>query len=367
MDLFLDWIAHGELPSILASRDAFPDAMVGLPKSYYEADKLMEKLGLGVETYDTSKKKNFQLRASLLWTISDFPGYADLSRWSTQDSYLKNTSFGRIDDSSMAQLSMEKHRNNYEAICYKSRQDLEQMGIRPELHPITKERGKVYLRATAFTMSKKERTIFCQVLKNLKVPDGYASNISRKICCGTLPIGEDISTIILRCNGALDCAFGIFTINGRSLGKGTAMRLDDVTLTKAHQYVLFNCNIGQELNNLILALHVINWNVSTVKGLLIVSKVKRLKTNVDRFTLANFSNVILHNEPFILASEAEQVFYVEDPTESQWKVVVPAAARAQYDMEPIIDVETYLQSNICVPADSIESDDFGWVREDMMK
>ncbi|XP_047981858.1 uncharacterized protein LOC125222972 [Salvia hispanica] len=33
----------------------------------------------------------------------------------------------------------------------------------------------------------------------------------------------------------------VFTIHGRSLGKGTAMRLDDVTLTKAHQYVLFNC------------------------------------------------------------------------------------------------------------------------------
>ena len=32
----------------------------------------------------------------------------------------------------------------------------------------------------------------------------------------------------------------VFTIIGHSLGKGTAMRLDDETLTKAHQYVLFN-------------------------------------------------------------------------------------------------------------------------------
>ena len=96
-----------------------------------------------------------------------------------------------------------------------------------------------------------------------------------------------------------------------------------------------------------------------------VSKGNRLKTDVDGFTLANFSNVIRHNEPFILASQAEQVFYVEDPTESQWSVVVSATARAYYDMEPIIDVETYLQSNICAPADSTDLDDFGWVREDI--
>ncbi|KAG6424603.1 hypothetical protein SASPL_115021 [Salvia splendens] len=42
---------------------------------------------VGVETYDASKKKNFQLRASLLWTISDFPRYAYLSGWSTQGEY----------------------------------------------------------------------------------------------------------------------------------------------------------------------------------------------------------------------------------------------------------------------------------------
>ena len=53
------------------------------------------------------------------------------------------------------------------------------MGIRPELHPISKGPDKFYLLAAAFTMGKKERTTFCQVLKNIKVPNGYASNISR--------------------------------------------------------------------------------------------------------------------------------------------------------------------------------------------
>ncbi|XP_050875974.1 uncharacterized protein LOC127079634 [Lathyrus oleraceus] len=39
---------------------------------------------LGVETYDVSLNQTFQMRASLLWTISDFPGYAMLSGWSTK-------------------------------------------------------------------------------------------------------------------------------------------------------------------------------------------------------------------------------------------------------------------------------------------
>jgi hypothetical protein len=39
---------------------------------------------LGVETYDASRNQTFQMRAALLWTISDFPGYAMLSGWSTK-------------------------------------------------------------------------------------------------------------------------------------------------------------------------------------------------------------------------------------------------------------------------------------------
>ena len=38
----------------------------------------------GVETYDASENETFLLRAALLWTISDYPGYAMLSGWSTK-------------------------------------------------------------------------------------------------------------------------------------------------------------------------------------------------------------------------------------------------------------------------------------------
>ncbi|KAL6564873.1 hypothetical protein OROMI_016323 [Orobanche minor] len=49
--------------------------------------ELKELWDVGVPTYDASKKQNFDLKAALMWTISDFPGYAMLSGWSTKGKY----------------------------------------------------------------------------------------------------------------------------------------------------------------------------------------------------------------------------------------------------------------------------------------
>jgi hypothetical protein len=44
----------------------------------------LKKLWLdGVNAYDIYRKENFQLRAALMWIISDFPAYGILSGWST--------------------------------------------------------------------------------------------------------------------------------------------------------------------------------------------------------------------------------------------------------------------------------------------
>lgn len=45
--------------------------------------KLKHLWDTGVPTYDVSLKQNFQMRASLLWTVRDFPAYSMLSGWST--------------------------------------------------------------------------------------------------------------------------------------------------------------------------------------------------------------------------------------------------------------------------------------------
>jgi hypothetical protein len=42
--------------------------------------ELQELLNVGMRTFDVSKKNNFVMRKQLMWTINDFPAYANLSR-----------------------------------------------------------------------------------------------------------------------------------------------------------------------------------------------------------------------------------------------------------------------------------------------
>ncbi|KAI5653566.1 hypothetical protein M9H77_30753 [Catharanthus roseus] len=70
-------------------------------------------------------------------------------------------------------LEMDKKRD------FKSRLDLKEMGIRPDLHPVQKENGKVFTPPASFVLNKKEKTIFCKALKGVKVSDGYVANLSR--------------------------------------------------------------------------------------------------------------------------------------------------------------------------------------------
>ncbi|KAF5481244.1 hypothetical protein F2P56_001912 [Juglans regia] len=60
-----------------------------------------------------------------------------------------------------------------------ARLDLKEMGLRPELHPIPKASNKTYLPPASFTMSNVEKDDLLSIIKNVKMPDGYASNVSR--------------------------------------------------------------------------------------------------------------------------------------------------------------------------------------------
>ena len=52
------------------------------------------------------------------------------------------------------------------------------MGIRQKLHPQILANDRVYLPHACYTMSSQEKDLFLTVLKNIKVPNGSASNIS---------------------------------------------------------------------------------------------------------------------------------------------------------------------------------------------
>jgi hypothetical protein len=50
-----------------------------------------------------------------------------------------------------------------------TRLDLQEMGLRPKLHPFTTANGKTYMPAACHTMSREDKENFLKVLQNVRV------------------------------------------------------------------------------------------------------------------------------------------------------------------------------------------------------
>ncbi|KAL4591841.1 hypothetical protein LXL04_004815 [Taraxacum kok-saghyz] len=68
------------------------------------------------------------------------------------------------------------------------REDMVEMGIRPELAPIENPGKRTYLPAACYTMSNDEKTRFCKCLHGVKVPSGYSSNIKKLVSMSELKL-----------------------------------------------------------------------------------------------------------------------------------------------------------------------------------
>ncbi|XP_043807714.1 uncharacterized protein LOC110620936 [Manihot esculenta] len=244
----------------------------------------------GVWTHDANSNQNFQMKAALLWTISDFPAYGILSGWSThgrmscpycmenskafilqhggkpsffychrqflpinhpyrrqKDKFRKGFIEKTLPPSRMAgdviqhrvnllsdvvfgttagkqtipgfgvqhnwvkksifwelpywQSNLLRHnldvmhieKNVFDNIFYtvmdvngkskdniKARQDLKVYCNRPELE-LLYNNGKVYKPKATYSLNKEQKRSICQWLKDLRLPDGYASNITQSV------------------------------------------------------------------------------------------------------------------------------------------------------------------------------------------
>ncbi|KAL8122118.1 hypothetical protein AgCh_018747 [Apium graveolens] len=186
--------------------------------------ELKELWEVGVNTYDALADEDFNLRARVLWTISDFPGYAMLSGWSTKGKlgcpvchyetsslylkyskkmcYMNHRKFlpsahkWRMDTKrfngtiEMGQCPSVLTGTDIEELLsggktkdhVAARKDLQEMGIRKPLHPVLSEDEAHHeIRAAIFDLSNKEKEIFCSVLENTKLPYGCAFNIGRYV------------------------------------------------------------------------------------------------------------------------------------------------------------------------------------------
>jgi hypothetical protein len=68
----------------------------------------------------------------------------------------------------------------------KSRTDLVQFELRPELHPILIPNGKHFLPPASYTLIVEEKKVFCQCLGGVRVPTSFSSNISKLVSMNDL-------------------------------------------------------------------------------------------------------------------------------------------------------------------------------------
>jgi len=70
------------------------------------------------------------------------------------------------------------------------------------------------------------------------------------------------------------------------------------------------------------------WELNYVKFIVCVFKCKWVDTNIGVliddfvFTLVDMKKLTFQNEPFIMEEQAKQVFYVQDPYDERWSVVL---------------------------------------------
>jgi hypothetical protein len=68
----------------------------------------------------------------------------------------------------------------------KSRRDLVQFELRPELHPISRPNGKYFLPPASYTLTTEEKKVFSQCLRGVQVLMGFSSNISKLVSMNDL-------------------------------------------------------------------------------------------------------------------------------------------------------------------------------------
>ncbi|KAG8382891.1 hypothetical protein BUALT_Bualt05G0126400 [Buddleja alternifolia] len=151
-------------------------------------DELKTLWDVGVETYDVSRKQNFQMKATLMWTISDFPAYGMLSGWSTHvlpldHSYRyqkDNFTKGRIEIDEPPIRSTGDEVEAAVSLLPNIEHDLQNVCKRRNLN--LKEVNEKYLKPKAsYALTKDERQMVLKWIKDLRLPDGFLNTLKRKV------------------------------------------------------------------------------------------------------------------------------------------------------------------------------------------
>ncbi|KAL0434905.1 UNVERIFIED_CONTAM: hypothetical protein Sradi_0198400 [Sesamum radiatum] len=171
---------------------------------------------------------------------------------------------------------------------------------------------------------------------------------------------------------------------GRLIGNGKEFHLDHVTWVQVHRYVIQNSDAVKSYRDSkdkrpqtgvvqyygvltdIVKIHYSNDLEYILFKCEWINNEKGLKIDHFKFILVNFNHVMYtgtkySDEPYILSTQEEQVWYVDDPLEPDWKVVVKMNRRDHFDLYSW-ERQTEVHAPLELDDRPIFSDN-NWVRE----
>ncbi|KAK9281588.1 hypothetical protein L1049_004491 [Liquidambar formosana] len=152
----------------------------------------------------------------------------------------------------------------------------------------------------------------------------------------------------------------------KTQNSGVVVKGDDETGNKDYYGVLIEIIQLDYLGDNNIFLFKCDWRDVSYEG-------RGIQTDKHNYTSVNVTKTWNTNEPFVLASQAEQVFYVNDSKlGNNWQVVVKTQARDLYDVPehkddgPIGDDEPYQQNESYIVAGTLDvsDDDFVALQRD---
>ncbi|KAF7152665.1 hypothetical protein RHSIM_Rhsim01G0043900 [Rhododendron simsii] len=230
-----------------------------------------------------------------------------------------------------------------------ARKDMQDLEIKHDLHP--EDRGsRTYLPPTCHTLSKDEKQIFCKRFFDLKVPDGYSSNIGNCVSMDELKVtglkSHDCHVLMLQLlpvalKGLLPtgprnailrlCAF-FNRLCQKVIDQEEMASLEDEVVEMLCMLERF---FPPSFFDIMVYLTIHLGREAQLCGLVQYRWMYLFKRMEDGFTFVNLhqGQTQYDKDPFILASQAKQVFYSREIESSNWYVVLKAPPRGFYDLK----------------------------------
>nr|GEY62037.1 hypothetical protein [Tanacetum cinerariifolium] len=368
-------------------------------------DDMIDLWEIGVEIYDAYKKERFQLFAMIYCTINDFPAYGHRRALHRHHPYRKKEN---LFDGTSKDRSMPKLMDGYATLSQVADLNIT-FGKKVKAPP-----------KPCYTLSKAEKTSFCECLRGIKVPSGYSANIKNLVSMKDLKLLDVLSTfffdvmvhlvshiveeikiaglVFLRYMYPFERYMGFLKgyVRNRYRPEGSIIQgyvaeevvqfctkyMDDVTdiglLQSRHQGRLEGVGtIGRKdvtpnIKDLEQAHFIVLQNMTCIEpyiqdhmSYLARKNGRREQRWLEAEHKKTFSQWLADK---VIAKQVDQVFYVEDLLDKRWHIV-PQSKRSIVGVDDVVDEDEYNKFDELPPfsigfqSDAVLSDTF-YLRSD---